>query len=125
MNENYEHPELEEIPAEDASFDTVVCTFTLCTIPDPVKALWEMRRVLKPDGELLFCEHGRAPDANIQRWQDRITPYWKPLGGGCHLNRSVPKMLADGGFKTPEIESRYLKGPKPWTWVTRGVAVAA
>lgn len=114
----------EEIPAPDASYDTVVCTFTLCTIPDPVKALHEMRRVLKPGGQLLFCEHGRAPDAGVQRWQDRLTPWWKPVAGGCHLNRDVPSMLAAGGFRATEIESSYLKGPKPLVWVTRGVAVA-
>lgn len=115
----------EEIPAEKASFDTVVCTFTLCTIPDAVKALHEMRRVLKPGGKLLFCEHGRSPDASVSRWQDRLTPMWRPLAGGCHLNRDVRKMLSDGGFAPTEIESRYLKGPKPIVYVTRGVAVAA
>ncbi|WP_029889402.1 class I SAM-dependent methyltransferase [Polycyclovorans algicola] len=115
----------EEIPAPDASYDTVVCTFTLCTIPDPLRALREMRRVLKPDGELLFCEHGRAPDVSVQRWQDRLTPWWKPIAGGCHLNRDVPEMLRDGGFVPTEIESSYLSGPKPMVWVTRGVAVAA
>ncbi|WP_420468049.1 class I SAM-dependent methyltransferase [Panacagrimonas sp.] len=115
----------EEIPAPDATYDTIVCTFTLCTIPDPIKALREMRRVLKPGGELLFCEHGRSPDVPIQRWQDRLTPWWKPIAGGCHLNRDVPTMLGDGGFKTTEIEASYLKGPKPMLWVTRGVAVAA
>lgn len=115
----------EEIPAPDASYDTVVCTFTLCTIPDPVRALKEMRRVLKPGGELLFCEHGRAPEAPVQRWQDRLTPWWKPIAGGCHLNRDVRAMLDQGGFTPREIESNYLKGPKPLVWVTRGVAVAA
>lgn len=115
----------EQIPAPDDTYDTIVCTFTLCTIPDPIKALLEMRRVLKPGGELLFCEHGRSPDAPIQRWQDRLTPWWKPIAGGCHLNRDVPTMLGDGGFKTIEIEASYLKGPKPMLWVTRGVAVAA
>lgn len=115
----------EAIPAPDATYDTVVCTFTLCTIPDPITALKEMRRVLKPDGQLLFCEHGRAPDASVQRWQDRLTPWWKPVAGGCHLNRHVPTMLDDGGFRATEIEASYLKGPKPLLWVTRGVAVPA
>jgi ubiquinone/menaquinone biosynthesis C-methylase UbiE len=113
----------ETIPAADASYDTVVCTFTLCTIPDPVKALREMRRVLKPGGQLLFCEHGLAPDASVSKWQHRLTPWWKPIAGGCHLNRDVPAMLADGGFRATEIESSYLEGPKPLVWVTRGVAV--
>jgi ubiquinone/menaquinone biosynthesis C-methylase UbiE len=113
----------EEIPAQDATYDTVVCTFTLCTIPAPVKALREMRRVLKSGGKLLFCEHGRSPDASVRAWQDRLTPWWKPIAGGCHLNRHVPSMLAEGGFRATEIESRYLKGPRPLVWVTRGVAV--
>lgn len=115
----------EEIPAPDATYDTVVCTFTLCTIPDPIKALHEMRRVLKPSGQLLFCEHGRSPDEGVQVWQDRLTPWWKPIAGGCHLNRHVPTMLSEGGFRATEIESSYLKGPKPVVWVTRGVAVPA
>lgn len=115
----------ESIPADDARYDTVVCTFTLCTIPDPIAALHEMRRVLKPGGSLLFCEHGRSPDAPVQRWQDRLTPLWKPLAGGCHLNRDVPAMLQAGGFRATEIEARYLKGPKFMTWVTQGSAVAA
>ncbi len=115
----------ETIPADDASYDTVVCTFTLCTIPDPVRALREMRRVLKPDGQLLFCEHGRAPEGSVQRWQDRLTPLWKPIAGGCHLNRDVREMLRAGGFKTVEIAASYLKGPKPMVYVTRGVAVPA
>ena len=115
----------QQIPAPDATYDTVVCTFTLCTIPDPVTALREMRRVLKPGGKLLFCEHGRSPEASVQRWQDRLTPWWKPFAGGCHLNRDVRAMLNDGGFAPTEIESSYLNGPKPLVYVTRGVAVAA
>ncbi len=114
----------EQIPAPDASYDTVVCTFTLCTIPDPVTALREMRRVLKTGGKLLFCEHGRAPEAPVQRWQDRLTPWWKPIAGGCHLNRDVRAMLSAGGFVPTQIESSYLSGPKPLVYVTRGVAVA-
>ena len=115
----------EAIPASAASYDTVVCTFTLCTIPDPVKALHEMRRVLKPSGKLLFCEHGLSPDEGVSRWQDRLTPWWRPIAGGCHLNRHVPTMLAEGGFRAVEIEAGYLKGPKPMVWVTRGLAVPA
>ena len=115
----------EQIPAEDGTYDSVVCTFTLCTIPDAVKALHEMKRVLKPGGELLFCEHGRSPDPAVSRWQDRLTPWWRPLAGGCHLNRDVRTMLSDGGFRPTEIQSEYLKGPKPMLYVTRGVAVAA
>lgn len=115
----------EAIPAEGASYDTVVCTFTLCTIPDPIKALKEMRRVLKPGGELLFCEHGRSPDENVQRWQDRLTPYWKPIAGGCHMNRDVGRMLSAGGFRPTAFEASYIGSPKPLLWLSRGQAVAA
>jgi len=112
----------ERIPADDESFDTVLTTFTLCTIPDALAALREMRRVLKRDGVLLFCEHGRAPDADVRRWQDRLTPVWKPIAGGCHLNRDIPALLADGGFAIREIEASYLNGPRPMTYVYRGQA---
>lgn len=115
----------ERIPAPDASFDTVVCTFTLCTIPDSLAALAQMRRVLKPTGQLLVCEHGRAPEPRLARWQDRLTPWWKPLAGGCHLNRDVAAMLRDGGFRATELVTAYLPGPRALTYVTRGVAVAA
>ncbi len=114
--------ELGQIQAEDASFDSIVCTFTLCTIPDAVAALQEMRRVLKPGGRLWFCEHGRAPDAAVLRWQNRLTPVWKPLAGGCHLNRDIPALIAAGGFALGELEAGYLKGPKPMTYVYRGWA---
>ncbi|MDP1540971.1 MAG: class I SAM-dependent methyltransferase [Moraxellaceae bacterium] len=115
--------ELEQVAAPEHSFDSIVCTFTLCTIPDPVAALKEMRRVLKPNGVLLFCEHGLAPDLTVQRWQQRITPWWKPFAGGCHLDRDVYKVLSDGGFTITEVSSQYLKGPRAWTYVTRGQAV--
>lgn len=114
----------ETIQADDASFDTVVSTFTLCTIPDAVAALAEMRRVLKPGGQLLFCEHGTAPEASVRRWQDRLTPLWKPLAGGCHLNRDVPAMLRRGGFAIDDCEQRYLPGPKSMMYVYRGTARA-
>lgn len=116
---------VEQIGAEDASFDSVVCTFTLCTIPDGISALREMRRVLKPGGELLFCEHGLAPDAGVRDWQRRLNPWWKPLAGGCHLTRDVPQLLKDGGFATTALESKYLPGPRPMTYVYSGRAVAA
>jgi ubiquinone/menaquinone biosynthesis C-methylase UbiE len=116
--------ELEQIAAEDDSFDTAVSTFTLCTIPDAVAALNEVRRVLKPGGELLFCEHGLSPDAGVHAWQQRIQPFWKPLAGGCHLDRNIPAIIEQGGFRIVEMETRYLKGPKPMTYVYRGRAVA-
>lgn len=114
--------ELGQIQAEPASFDSIVCTFTLCTIPDAVAALKEMRRVLKPGGRLLFCEHGLAPDAPVVRWQHRLTPLWKPLAGGCHLNRDIPALLRAGGFQIGMLENRYLKGPKPMTYIYQGWA---
>lgn len=115
---------IEQIGAADASFDTIVVTFTLCTIPEPVPALREMRRILKPGGQLLFCEHGTAPDASVRRWQDRLTPYWKPLAGGCHLNRDIPALIEAGGFRIEVLDARYLPGPRPMTYIYSGVAVA-
>lgn len=114
--------ELGQIQAAEASFDDIVCTFTLCTIPDAVSALREMRRVLKPGGRLLFCEHGLAPDLPVVRWQKRLTPLWKPLAGGCHLDRDIPALIAAGGFHIRQLETGYLKGPRPMTHVYRGWA---
>ncbi len=115
----------EAIPQPDASFDTIVCTYTLCTIPDPVAALREMRRVLKPGGRLLFCEHGRAPDESVRRWQNRLTPNWKKIAGGCHLNRDIPALLAEAGFKCQTLDTMYLPGPRPLTYNYWGQAIAA
>ena len=116
----------EEIPVDDASYDTVVCTFTLCTIPDPIKALGEMRRVLKPGGELLFSEHGLAPDDSVARWQQRLNPIWRPIAGGCNMHRNIPALLREGGFATRELEQQYLpKTPKVLGYNYWGVAVSA
>lgn len=122
--------ELVGLPAEhidlpDNHVDTVLITFTLCTIPDPVAALKEMHRVLKPEGQLVFCEHGKAPDANVRRWQDRLTPGWKKIAGGCHLNRDIPSLLQQGGFTVPDMQTMYLPGPKPLTYNYWGVAYPA
>ena len=114
----------EEIPEPDASFDTLVMTYTLCSIREPVKAVKEMRRVLKPGGRLLFCEHGLAPDASVRRWQARLTPLWKPLAGGCHLDRDIPLLLQQGGLRIAELETLYLPGPKALTFNYWGTAVA-
>ena len=115
----------EAIPQPDASFDTLVMTYTLCSIADPVGAVKEMRRVLKPEGRLLFCEHGLAPDASVRKWQRQLTPIWKPLAGGCHLNRDIPELLRQGGFRAAELETLYLPGPRPLTFTYRGTALAA
>ena len=103
----------EEIPLEDASVDTVLVTYALCTIPDPVSALQGMARVMRPDAQLIFCEHGRAPDAPVRKWQDRINPIWGRIAGGCHLNRDIPSLLDRGGFAVKDMEEMYLpKTPK-------------
>lgn len=103
----------EDIPLDNNSMDTVVTTYTLCTIPDAAKALSEMRRVLKPDGKLLFAEHGRAPDAAVRRWQDRLNPLWMRIAGGCHLNRDIPALIQAAGFAVERLEQGYLRGPRP------------
>ena len=98
----------EQIPLEDDSVDTVLVTYSLCTIPDPVSALKGMSRVLKPGGSLLFCEHGLAPDPEVVKWQDRINPIWSKIAGGCNLHRDIPALLGQGGFSVGEMESMYL-----------------
>ena len=112
----------ESIPLRSASVDTVVTTWTLCSIPDPSQALREMRRVLKTGGHLLFVEHGRAPDANVRWWQDRLTPAWKRIGGGCHLNRAIGSLIAGAGFQFGRFETGYMRGPKPLTFMYEGSA---
>lgn len=113
----------EKIPLPDHSVDTVVITYTLCTIPDPHLALLEMRRVLAPSGKFLFCEHGRAPDASVQRWQERLQPLWGAVAGGCHLGRDIPALLAAAGFVVPNLQTRYLPGPRPFTFHYWGEAL--
>lgn len=94
----------------DRSLDTIVTTYTLCTIPDAAGALAALRRALKPDGRLLFCEHGLAPDAEVTKWQRRIEPLWRPIAGGCHLTRDVEAMIAAAGWRIDEAECMYLPG---------------
>ena len=112
----------ERIPFETGSFDTVVVTYALCTIPDPMAALKEMRRVLKRGGKLIFCEHGKAPDPSVLQWQDRLTPLWSKIAGGCQLNRDIPALLKEAGFLSSDMETMYLPGPRPLTYNFWGTA---
>lgn len=112
----------EAIPLPDRSVDTVVTTWMLCTIPDVARALAEMRRVLKPGGRLLFVEHGRWPDPGVRRWQDRLTPLWTRLGGGCHLNRGIADLIEKAGFRIEHLDTGYMRGPKPMTFMYEGRA---
>lgn len=112
----------EAIPLDDNSIDTVVTTWTLCSIPEAVSALREMRRVLKPGGQLLFAEHGLAPESNIRKWQDRLNPLWKRISGGCHLNRPIQTLIGTAGFRIAQIETGYLKGPNPMAFLYEGRA---
>jgi len=98
----------EEIPLDENSVDTVLVTYSLCTIPDPVAALKGMARVLRPGGKLVFCEHGEAPDEGVRRWQARVNPLWSKLAGGCNLNRPIPSLLGQGGFELEGLEQMYL-----------------
>jgi ubiquinone/menaquinone biosynthesis C-methylase UbiE len=112
----------EAMPLDDASVDSVVSTWTLCSIPDVALALGEVRRVLKPGGRLLFVEHGLAPDANVRRWQRRLNPAWKRLAGGCHLNRPIPELVRQAGFEIDHLEAGYSEGPRPMSFTYEGVA---
>lgn len=102
----------EDIPLEKNIADTVVVTYSLCTIPDPVKALNEMNRILKPGGQILFTEHGKAPDTNIHKWQNRIDPIWKKIAGGCHSGRDIPALFHEAGLTLETLEEMYIPGPK-------------
>lgn len=113
----------EEIPFASGAFETVVVTYTLCSVGDPKRVLFELKRVLKPGGKLLFLEHGRAPDAGVYAWQRRIEPLWKPLGGGCHLTRPVGGSLRAAGFEVEPLGQGYIKNaPRPFGWMEWGVA---
>jgi len=112
----------ETIPLDSDSIDTVLVTYTLCSIPSAKKALREMRRVLRADGELVFCEHGVAPDEGVRKWQDRLDPLWTRFAGGCHLNRDIPALLEDGGFRMEQLDTMYLPGLRPMTFNYWGTA---
>lgn len=113
----------ESIPCEDKTFDALVCTWTLCSIPKVEGALSEMHRVVKPGGKLYFIEHGQSPDASVARWQKRIEPLWKHIAGGCHLTRSADELIADSGFHITQTESAYLPGPRFASYMTHGIAI--
>lgn len=102
----------EDIAMESESVDTVVVTYSLCTIPDPVRALGEMQRILKPGGQILFTEHGKAPDAGVAKWQARIDPVWKKIAGGCHSGRDIPAFFGEAGLEFENLEEMYIPGPK-------------
>lgn len=112
----------EQLPFSDESIDTVVGTWTLCSIADPAAALREMRRVLKPGGQLLFVEHGFSPDAEVAAWQRRLTPVWKKIAGGCHLDRRIDTLIRSAGFDIVQLDRSYLQAPRPFTYTYEGSA---
>jgi SAM-dependent methyltransferase len=115
----------EELLLDEHSVDSVVMTWTLCSIGDPAQALAEVRRVLRPGGSLLFIEHGRAPEAGVRAWQDRLTPLWRRIAGGCHLNRPIDRLIEGAGLDLTELETGYLvEGPRLLTFHYRGRARA-
>ena len=120
---DFHHLDAEHLPFEEGSFDTVVSTMTLCSIPDVAHALREVRRVLKPGGQFLFLEHGRAPDAGVARWQERVNRYWMPLAGGCHVNRPIRRLVEDSGLEPEQVQTYYMKKtPQFVGYMTEGVA---
>jgi len=112
----------EAIPIENGSIDTVVSTWTLCTIPGAGNALGEVRRVLRPGGRLVFAEHGLAPEDRVRKWQDRLEPAWERLTGGCHLNRPIRDLIETNGFRVDRVDLGYMPGPKPMTFIYEGSA---
>ncbi|MHB8146703.1 MAG: class I SAM-dependent methyltransferase [Vulcanimicrobiaceae bacterium] len=112
----------EAIPLDDRSVDTVLTTWTLCSVAPIDAALAEIRRVLKPDGRLLFAEHGLAPDAYVRMWQRGLTPMWKRIGGGCHLDRPISVMIERAGFQIEQMKTGYVPGPKPMRFMYEGSA---
>lgn len=112
----------EEIPLEPASVDTVLVTYSLCTIEDAGRALAGMHRVLKPGGRLLYCEHGLAPDADVRRWQERLNPAWKKIAGGCNMNRDIPALIRAAGFEIQTDERMYIPGARPLCYNYWGTA---
>ncbi|MFI5315423.1 MAG: class I SAM-dependent methyltransferase [Myxococcota bacterium] len=114
----------EPLPLQDHSVDSVVVTWALCSIPDPIRALQQARRVLRPEGELYFAEHGRAPAAGVRKWQDRLNPIWKRVTGGCNMNRQTDQLIRAAGFEIAELSQEFLPGPKVLTYTYQGRARA-
>jgi ubiquinone/menaquinone biosynthesis C-methylase UbiE len=115
----------EQLPLDDRTVDTVVMTWTLCSIADPQRALGEIRRVLRPGGSLLFVEHGQAREPGVARWQERLTPLWRRIAGGCHLNRPIERLIESAGLRLAELDTGYLvEGPRAFTFHYRGRATA-
>jgi ubiquinone/menaquinone biosynthesis C-methylase UbiE len=112
----------EGIPLPDAAVDTVVSTWTLCSVGDPSRALDEVRRVLRPGGRFLFIEHGAAPDPRVRAWQDRLTPWWRRVAGNCHLNREIDRLIAGAGLHVTQLDRSYVRAPRPIAYFYRGVA---
>lgn len=113
----------EHLPFADASIDTVVSTWTLCSIADPAKALREAKRVLRPEGQLLFVEHGDSPDPAVHAWQQRLNPLWRTVAGGCNLNRKIDALIRRAGFGIAMLDVGYLRGPRPFTYTFQGIAI--
>ena len=114
----------EDIPLEKNTADSVVVTYSLCTIPDPIKALHEMKRILKPSGKIFFSEHGKAPDDKVHRWQNYIDPIWKKLAGGCHSGRDIPDLFKQAGLSFEDLQESYIPGPKVLSYNYWGIAKA-
>jgi ubiquinone/menaquinone biosynthesis C-methylase UbiE len=110
------------IPLADNTVDTIVMTWTLCSITDPLAALREMRRVLAPSGRLLFVEHGLSPEPRVERWQHRLTPVWRHIAGGCHLDRKIDDLVRSAGFDLTELRTEYAHGPRQMTYMYLGCA---
>ena len=112
----------ENLPVADVVFDTIVITWTLCSIPNPMAALTEMRRVLRPGGRLIFVEHGLSPEIRTARWQRRLMPYWKHISAGCHLDRKTDELIRSTGFQIDAVETGYMRGPSLGPFMYQGSA---
>lgn len=112
----------ERVPLKDQSVDTVVSTWVMCSIPDLPRVLREIKRVLKPDGRLLFAEHGLSADPEVQKWQNRLTPIWRRIGGGCMLNKKIDDLIGSAGFQITDLNTGYIRGLRPLTYIYQGSA---